>query len=174
MPDENERHEAEGHAATPSDLVRLKHQLGKSITWGKSNLNALQIEELTKLSREDYARIRKEYADWQRHMNVINTYVLVAIVLGCVLMYFFVPYGWMRVAAALLGFSCFYALCKREGHADGYIDGYDAGHEAGIHKALGVQPTEMKEMHTMATDMKIDEMVVERMDERDEGKKTTP
>ena len=164
MPDENEK--PEGQSVSPSDLVRLKHQLGKNITWGKSSLNALQIEELTKMSREDYARIRKEYADWQKHLNIINTYVLAAFTLGCVFAYIFVPYGWVRVAAVILGVSCFYTLCKREGHAEGYIDGYDAGHEAGIYKMLGIQPEEMGEMHKMATDMQIDEMVVKRMDER--------
>jgi hypothetical protein len=35
------------HNITAEDAVRLKHSIGKSITWGKSNLNALEIEQLT-------------------------------------------------------------------------------------------------------------------------------
>lgn len=46
---------------TAEDLIRLKHSLGKSITWGKSGLNALEVEELTKLGLSTcggYMRIR--------------------------------------------------------------------------------------------------------------------
>ena len=100
-------------------------------------------------------------------MNVINTYLLVAIALACGVTYFLVAQGWLRTAAVILGVCCLYTLCKRESHADGYIEGYDAGYEAGIHKTLGIQPEEMKDMHQMATDMKIDQMLVERMDDRE-------
>jgi hypothetical protein len=163
----DEPHEGhEGQPISPSDLIRLKHQVGKSITWGKSDLNALEIEKLTKLTREDYARVRKEYRAWQN--NVINTYVLVVIVLACVVV-FFLPYvwlKWLKIVAVGIGIACFAAINKREGHAEGYIEGYDAGHEAGIHKILGIENEEISEMAEMATQMKIDDMVVERMDER--------
>ena len=160
----DEPHEGhEGQPISPSDLIRLKHQLGKSITWGKSDLNALEIEKLTELTREDYARIRKEYREW--HSNVINTYVLVVIVPACVGV-FFLPYGWLKIAAVSIGITCFAAISRREGHAEGYIDGYDAGHEAGICKILGIKNKEISEMAETATQMKIDDMVVERMDER--------
>lgn len=148
------------------EAIRLKHELGKSITWGNSNLNALEVEQLTKLTAEDYVRIRKEYKDWQTHINVINTYVLAAMVLGCVLAYSYISYGWLRIAALGIGISCFYSLSKREGHAEGYIFGYDAGYEEGIYKTLGIKKEEMAEMHQMATDMKIDGMLTKRMDER--------
>jgi hypothetical protein len=59
---------------------------------------------------------------------------------------------------------------KRDGHAEGYVDGYDAGHEAGIHKALGIKPEDLSEMHEFANDMRIDGMMIERMDERERKK----
>ncbi len=148
------------------DAIRLKHELGKSITWGKSNLNALEVEELTKLTAEDYTRIRKEYADWQKHLNVVGNYVLSGAVLACVVAYFFVPYGWLRGAAIVVGISCFYILNKREGHAEGYICGYEAGYEQGIYETLGIKKEEMAEMQQMVADMKVDGMLVQRMDER--------
>ena len=98
-------------------------------------------------------------------MNVINTYVLAEIVLACVGV-FFLPYGWLKIAAIGIGITCFAAISRREGHAEGYIDGYDAGHEAGICKILGIKNEEISKMTEMATQMKIDDMVVERMDER--------
>lgn len=107
----------EGHEGQPislSDLIRLKHQLGKSITWGKSDLNALEIEKLTELTREDYARIRKEYREWRKHLNVINMYVLAVIVLACVGV-FFLSYGWLKIAAIGVGITCFAAISRREG-----------------------------------------------------------
>jgi hypothetical protein len=174
----DEPHEGrEGQPISPSDLFRLKHQVGKSITWGKSDLNALEIEKLTELTREDYARIRKEYRDWHKGFNLDNTYLLVVIVLACVGAYFFVPYFWLKIVAIGIGITSFAAIAKREGHAEGYIDGYDAGHEAGIHEILGIKNEEIPEMAKMATQMKIDDMVVERMDERkakESGNKTKP
>ena len=149
-----------------SDLIRIKHQLGKSITWGKSDLNALEVEKLTELTREDYARIRKEYWDSKKPVNVFHTYVLVVIVLACVGAYSFVPYVWLKIAAIGIGITCFTAIAKREGHAEGYIDGYDAGHEAGIYKMLGIKDEQTPEMADMAIKMKMDDMLVERMDER--------
>ena len=109
-------------------------------------------------------------------MNVINTYVLAVIVLACVGV-FFLPYGWLKIAAIGVGITCFAAISRREGHAEGYIDGYDAGHEAGICKILGIKNEEISKMTEMATQMKIDDMVVERMDERkaeESNNKTKP
>jgi hypothetical protein len=148
------------------DAVRLKHELGKSITWGNSNLNALGVQQLTKLTAEDYARIRKEYADWQGYLNLISNYVLIGIMLGCVVAYFFAPYIWLRIAVLVIGISCFYSLNKREGQAEGYIYGYEAGYEEGIYKALGIKREELAEMGQMTTDMMIDDMLVQRMNER--------
>ena len=155
----------ENDSMSVQDAIRLKHSLGQSTTWGTSNLNALQVEDLTKLTAEDYARVRKDYRKW--NVNVVSTVMLVLITFGSVGGCIYLPFWWLKVIAMSVGISCFYMLAKRDGHAEGYIDGYDAGHEAGIHKTLGIKPEEFAEMHEFATDMKIDDMLVRRMDERE-------
>jgi len=154
---------------TVAEVVRLKHQLGQTITWGNSGLNALQIEELTKLTAEDYARIRKEYGDWQKRLTVAPTLGLFVLVVSCALAHHFITYGWVKVAAVILGAMCFMTMMKREGHAEGYVEGYETGHDEGIHKVLGIKPEEADEMSHFATDMKIDNMLVEKMNEREKG-----
>jgi hypothetical protein len=149
---------------TVIEALRLKHQLGQDITWGSSGLNALQIQELTKLTREDFARIRNGYKD-NRSVTLFPTYVLLLMMVGCAAAYYFVHYGWARGAALLIGMMCFMNLMKREGHAEGYVEGYEIGHDEGIHKVLGIKPEELDEMHKFANDMTIDEMVLKKMDE---------
>ena len=164
MPDESK----DPHLISVPDATRLKHTVNQSITFGRSNLNAVQVEELTKLTAEDFARVRKEYREW--NVNMVSTIALVLLTIGCVVAYFYFTLTWVRVVAIGLGISAFYTLAKRDGHAEGYIDGYDGGHEAGIHKALGIKPEELSEIHEFATDMRIDGMLIERMDERERMK----
>src|SRR5205807_1659295 len=100
-------------------------------------------------------------------------YAILGVFLACIAGYFFLGHYyphhfWLQLPLMILGYLCFYTLAKRDGHSEGYIDGYDAGHEAGIHKALGIKEDRLSEMHQMATDMKIDSMVIEKLDERDE------
>jgi len=156
------------HLISVPDAIRLKHSLNQSITWGNSNLNALQIEEFTKLTAEDYARIRKEYRQW--NANMVSTIALVVLTLSSVVACMYFSNTWVKSVAIGLAVWFFYILAKRDGHAEGYVDGYDAGHEAGIHKALGIKPEELAEMHEHATDMKIDGMLIEGMDEREKKK----
>jgi hypothetical protein len=151
---------------TVAEIYRLKHELGQSITWGNSGLNALQVEELTKLTAEDYARIRNRYPE-NRTVVVFPTYSLFAMVALCAAAYFFFNYGWVKVPAVVVGITCLVTVLKREGHAEGYIEGYQIGHDEGIHKVLGIKPEEADKMYEFATKMKIDEMVVGRMNERE-------
>src|SRR5712691_8626384 len=99
MPDEPASDK--GHSISVPDAIRLKYELGKSITWGNSNLNALDVEQLTQLDANDYAQIRKEYADWQKHLNVLNNYVVMALLLGSLVAIFAVT-GWLRIVAEVM------------------------------------------------------------------------
>lgn len=150
---------------TVTEAYKLKHQLGQSITWGNSGLNALQIQELTELTRDDYARIRADYRKWR--VNVGLTITLVVLALGCVVANVYFTNTWVKIVAMVLGISFFYQLAKRDGHAEGYVEGYEVGHEEAIYKALGIKPEEVAEMREFATQMKIDEMVVGKMNERE-------
>ncbi|MGP8251304.1 MAG: hypothetical protein ACLQHF_04670 [Terracidiphilus sp.] len=152
---------------TVVEAYRLKHQLGQSIAWGNSNLNALQIKELTKLTADDYARIRADYREWR--VNVGLTITLVVLALGCVVANIYFTTTWVKIVAMVLGISFFYQLAKRDGHAEGYVDGYEAGHDEAIYKTLGIKPEEVAEMRKFAIDMEIDDMVVGRMNEREKA-----
>jgi hypothetical protein len=88
---------------TVAEAIRLKHQLGQNITWGNSGLNALQVQELTKLTPEDYAQIPKQYKE---RTDLIHTYGLLALVAACAAAYFFLDYGWVKVAAVIIGVTC--------------------------------------------------------------------
>jgi hypothetical protein len=91
---------------------------------------------------------------------------LIILALACAATYFFVANRWVKIIAMPLGGSFFYVLAKRDGHAAGYIDGYEAGHIEAIHKTLGIRPEEAAEMRDFATQMEIDDMVVQKMNER--------
>ena len=39
---------------TVAEAYRMQHQLGQSITWGNSNLNALQVKKLTSVLSQKY------------------------------------------------------------------------------------------------------------------------
>jgi hypothetical protein len=158
----------DANTMTVTEAVRLKHQLGQNITWGNSGLNALQIEELTKLTAADYARIRNGYKE-NHTVVVFPTYILFAMMVGCAIAYYFITYGWVKVAAVILGAMCFMTMMKREGHAEGYVEGYEVGHDAAIYKTLGIKPEELNEMREFATDMKMDNMLVEKMNEHEKG-----
>jgi hypothetical protein len=151
---------------TAAEAYRLKHQLGQSITWGNSGLNALQVQELTKLTAQDFARIRNQYKQ-NRTGVVFPTYILLALLVACIVVYFLFANGWPKGAALLVGGMCFMTLCERDGHRDGYMEGYENGHDEGIHRVLGIKPEEAAEMREFATQMKIDDMAVGNMNKRE-------
>jgi len=146
-----------------ADAIRLKHALGRSITWGNSKLNAMEVAHLTRLSSGEYEAVRKEYAKW--HATAWSNYTLIAVAVVCIVVgYSAGPHVWLRVAAIAIGIFCFYTLARRDGHAEGYIEGYDAGYEAGIYKALGIEPPEVAEMSEMHTEMQIDDVMVKALE----------
>jgi hypothetical protein len=147
------------------NAIRLKHSLNQSLTWGNSNLNALEVENLTKLTAEDYARVRKQYREWK--FNIVNTMTMSLLALGSVAAFIFLPNGWLKWIALVVMMICLHHLSRREGHEEGYIRGYDAGYEAGIHKVLGINPEELKRIHGVATEMKVDGMLIKRTEERE-------
>ena len=149
---------------TAAEGYKLMHQLGQSITWGNSGLNALQIQKLTKLTRDDYARIRADYR--KGRVNVGLTITLVVLALGCAVVNVYFSNTWMKIVAVVLGISFFYQLTKRDGHAEGYVEGYEAGHDEAIYKTLGIKPEEVAEMRECAIQMELEDIVVRNLDER--------
>lgn len=150
---------------TAAEAYKLQHELGQSTTWGNSGLNALQIKELTKLTKDDYALIRADYRKW--NVKIGSTVALIILTLACAATYVYFSNTWVKIVAMGLAIGFFYRLSKQDGRAEGYIDGYEAGHDAAIYKALGIKPEEVAEMREFAIQMEIDDMVVEKINERE-------
>ena len=145
-------------------LVRLKQELNQSITYGRSNLNARQVTELQKIDAAQWAKIRRDYDEWIKHMQT-NPLILFAIAVagGGARFYFKHWIGTIGLVCAILAGG---HLFKREGHREGYTDGYDAGFEGGLNRALGINEKEATEIHERATEMKIDDLSVAAFDKQ--------
>jgi hypothetical protein len=144
------------------DLVRLKQQLNQSITYGNSNLNARQVTELQSMDAAQWAKVRRDYAEWIKRMRV-NALVPIAIALMGAAMWLYFR-NWIGLIGLICAIYALGELFKREGHREGYIDGYDAGFEGGFNRALGISDKEALEIHEKATEMKIDDMNVAAFD----------
>jgi len=119
----------------------------------------------TRLTADDYARIRADYRKWR--VNVGWTIALVILTLACAATYLYFSNTWVKIVAMGLAVGFFYRLSRRDGHAEGYIEGYEAGHDAAIYKAVGIKSEEVAEMREFATQMERDDMVVGKMNERE-------
>jgi hypothetical protein len=147
---------------TVEQAIRLKHKIAKSITYGPG-LNSRQILDLQKLDREKWAKVRRDYDEWHKSTKMQLFLLAVAIVSA------FGAYrykGWVSIIAFLIAFYSVGALFKRDGHREGYFEGYEAGYEEGIFHSFGIDDNEATEVHKMAVDMEIDEMVIEGFDKR--------
>jgi len=152
------------------ELVRLKHDVDKSIPYGKAGLTAKQIGELHKMSAEDWSAIRTEYDGWIKRMRSFRTLTLLIIAAAGVGVWSYFR-GWVGLIGLLFAIYAAIEICKREGHREGYMDGYDAGFERGVNKAIGLSDAEAVEAHHMATEIQIDEHMVGGLDKRAERSK---
>ncbi len=103
------------------------------------------IMDKTRMTVDGWAKVRKEYADWQKRMNTFSLSVLLVISMALVGLSFLFE-GFVQsifIGVAIWGF---YRLIYRSGHAEGYIEGYDMGQEAGVHKAHGMSDEDVKMM----------------------------
>src|SRR5436309_2781386 len=124
------------HQTTVEGAYRLKDSINRSITYGPG-LNARGVLELKKLSAEQWAKVRSDYRDWAKRMQVFNNVVLLVIVVAgffaCV--HYLKWNGWISWAAFAAGVMALCAvgtLFNRVGHREGYLDGYEAGFSDGI------------------------------------------
>jgi len=144
--------------------LRLKKELNQSITYGRSNLNARQVTDLQKIDAAQWAKVRRDYAEWIKRMRV-NAMVPIAIALMGAAMWLYLR-NWIGLIGLICAIYALGELFKREGHREGYIDGYDAGFEGGFNRALGINEKEAAEIHERATEMKIDDRSVEAFDKQ--------
>ena len=90
---------------------RLKHEIEKAITYGPG-LNAHEVESLKRLSADQWSRIRREYDEWIKGMQVCGNVLLmiVAAVGGFVCIRYTTRKGWVgwaAITAGMLAFSLF-------------------------------------------------------------------
>ena len=145
-------------------LVRLKKEVGQSINYGNSRLNAIQVTELQRMDATQWAKVKRDYHEWAKGMRV-NVLVLLAIAVGGIILWLYFK-NWIGIAGAICAVYAVINICKREGHREGYMDGYDAGFEGGVNRALGISDKEALEVHEMATEMKIDDLSVAALDKK--------
>jgi hypothetical protein len=146
------------------ELVRLKKQVGQSITYGNSGLNARQVTEMRKMDATQWAKVRHDYDNWIKRLQV-NVVVLVAVAVAGIFLWFYFK-NWIGVAGAVGAIYAVAVIFKREGHREGYMDGYDAGFEGGINRALGISDKEALEIHEMSTEMQIDDHMMAAFDKK--------
>lgn len=169
MSDKPDHIEAEGEL-TVEQGYRLKQKIEKSITYGPG-LNAREVESLKRLGADHWAKVRREYDEWIKGMQVYGNVLLmiVAAVGGFVCIRYTTRKGWVGWAAITAGMLAFYAvasLFRREGHREGYMDGYDSGFSEGINKAYGIDEKEAMDIHDRAIDMQFDERVIKAFNEK--------
>jgi hypothetical protein len=141
------------------DLVRLRQQVNQSIIYGNSNLNARQISQLQSMDAAQWAKIRQDYAKWNKRSPLVPIAIAV---MGVAAWFYFK--NWIGIVGVVSAIYAIGELFRREGHREGYMDGYDAGFEGGFNRALGISDKEAAEIHEKATEMKIDDMNVAAFD----------
>jgi hypothetical protein len=147
---------------TVEQAVRLKKELNQSITYGRSNLNARQVTELQKIDAAQWARVRRDYAEWIKRIRVSALVPIAIALMGAAMWLYF--RNWIGLIGLICAIYALGELFKREGHREGYIDGYDAGFKGGFNRALGISDKESAEIHEKDTEMKIDDMNVAAFD----------
>jgi len=144
---------------TVEDLVRLKQQVNQSITYGNSNLNARQVTDLQKIDAAQWAKIRQDYAKWNKRSPLVP--IAIALMGAAMWLYF---KNWIGVIGVICAIYALGELFRREGHREGYVNGYDAGFEGGFNRALGISDKEAIEIGEKDTEMKVDDMNVAAFD----------
>jgi hypothetical protein len=146
------------------ELARLKKQVDESITYGNSGLNARQVTEMRKMDAGQWAKVKHDYDNWIKRLQV-NVAVLVAVAVAGIVLWLYFK-NWIGLIGAIGAIYVVAKIFTREGHREGYMEGYDAGFEGGINRALGISDKEALEIHEMSTEMQIDEHMVAAFDKK--------
>lgn len=152
------------HSMPLRDAVRLRHELDKRVTY--RGLNAVQVEALRKLTKEDWVPISKEYDDWRRAMASVSARIghRVMLVAAGALLYALLQ-SWFHIArtaeeAAVWAVVLFLGLLGMSlagtHHRDGYMEGFRTGLAHGVNRALGISQTEIETVDKRASQMEMD------------------
>lgn len=132
-----------------SDAIELLQNLTTAPVAG--NLNAEQIEELKKLSVEDWQRLWNEYHVWQKAMRFGLARYWLLIIVASGFSYWYWQIEWAALGVIL---GC-YVLVKRAGQDQGYGQGYEAGLESGVNRALGLTDEESYKISELASEAQL-------------------
>jgi hypothetical protein len=149
------------------EVIRLRHELNKSTTYRSKEFNAKEIEELSNMATVEYWRIQQKYAEQLKERRIIPNFgwyalsiVGVLLILGSALWY------WKLLGLVCMGYSAL-QIGSGIGNPEGFVIGYKWGLSDGVIKALGIDDKEAKDVFRRATEMKTDEEIIKRMDERE-------
>ena len=118
------------------------------------NINADSRKQL----RDDLTYIRKSWWLFPNWCWVVG--VLAG---GGVALYFHQLYA--LLGSLIVMCYCVGQLAYRTGFQYGYIEGFESGHKNGVNTALGITAEEEIEIQERAIEMKMDEMLIKKMDE---------
>ena len=148
------------------DAIKLKHEINKSITYESKGFNAKEVEELTNMTSEDYRKIRLKYAEQLKEWTIIPDFIWYALSIVGILLVFWNAMWYLKLLGLVcVGYSAL-QIGSRVGNPEGFIIGYEWGLSDGVYKALGIDDKEAADIHDRSIDMKIDEGLIKRMDER--------
>jgi hypothetical protein len=149
-------------AMSVQDAIRLKHGLNKSIKC--HGYDAREIQELKRLTTEQFEELNEGISilrdAWWFFSD--RTMVIGFLISGCSLLYFASDIARLFCIVGMIYFAT--QVSYRYGVWYGYTRGFEYGHEKGVEKVLGISAVESTEMHKRATEMAVDERLIQRLD----------
>jgi hypothetical protein len=154
------------------DAIRLKHEINKSITY--QGFNAKEVEELAKMTSEDYRKIRRKYTEQLKEWTIIPNFIWYAFsIVGILLIFCNVVWYLKLLGLGCVGYSAL-QIGSRVGNPEGFITGYEWGLSDGVYKTLGIDEKEAADVHDRSIEMEMDQRLIkgieERKSDKDEGK----
>jgi hypothetical protein len=144
----------------------LKHSLNQDIAYGKSGMNANQIQTMQSINDDSRKQISAELTYISKSWWLFPNWFWVVGLLagGGVTLYF--PQLYALIGGLIVICYCVGQLAYRTGFQYGYIEGFESGHKNGVNTAIGITPEEDKEIQERSIEMKMDKRLIKNLDER--------
>lgn len=152
-----------------SDLLRLKHHYNSRVTYGRFGLNAQEVGTLLK---SDYSKWPDRWKTYDKNRREAVGMLSRPLVLGAAMVTAGVLYwleGWFRTGGVALFAVAMYSGIKEVGHREGYFDGFEEGREETLIEVAGITAEDLSDVRERATEMEIDEMVIGRLDAKQDS-----
>ena len=156
--------EGDSSKISVQDLIRLKHELNKSIT--HAGYNAKEIRELERLNEAQHTTFREELANIKEVWWVFPDWAMVLGFLVAVGSLFYFESLSARLFCALALIYCATQVAYRLGVYYGFGRGFQQGQAEGVRRVLGISANDASEIHDRAIEMEMDERLIGKLDER--------